>query len=102
MSKEKLTATHITYDNGKVLTDFAKYDNEGNEIANTYAKKKYTQEPLVSGYNIKTINGESILGSGNISLRNNIPECPATTDGTYVLEATVSNGKVTYNWVLKQ
>lgn len=28
-----------------------------------------------------------------------IPECPATTDGTFVLKATVSSGAVTYNWV---
>ena len=28
-----------------------------------------------------------------------IPECPTTTDGTYVLKATVSDGAVTYSWV---
>lgn len=28
-----------------------------------------------------------------------IPECPATTDGTFVLKATVSSGAVTYSWV---
>jgi len=55
-------------------------------------------------------------GSGNIvtvpektgtiaitsDITNTIPECPTTTDGTYVLEATVSSGVVTYAWVLKQ
>lgn len=30
-----------------------------------------------------------------------LPPCPVTTDGTYVLEATVSSGVVTYAWVLK-
>lgn len=35
-------------------------------------------------------------------ITNTIPECPTTTDGTYVLEATVSSGVVTYAWVLKQ
>lgn len=29
------------------------------------------------------------------------PACPTDTDGTYVLEATVSSGVVTYTWVLK-
>lgn len=29
-----------------------------------------------------------------------VPRCPSTTDGIYVLQANVSNGVVTYNWVL--
>lgn len=28
-----------------------------------------------------------------------IPDCPTDTDGTYVLQATVSSGAVTYSWV---
>ena len=28
-----------------------------------------------------------------------IPDCPATTDGTFTLKATVSNGAVSYAWV---
>ena len=28
-----------------------------------------------------------------------LPECPTTTDGTYVLKATVSDGEVVYSWV---
>ena len=28
-----------------------------------------------------------------------LPECPTTTDGTFVLKATVSSGAVTYSWV---
>lgn len=31
-----------------------------------------------------------------------IPECPTTTDGTYVLKATVSDGEVVYSWVLEE
>ena len=30
-----------------------------------------------------------------------IPNCEETTDGTYVLKATVSSGTVTYTWVLE-
>lgn len=29
-----------------------------------------------------------------------VPRCPTAADGIYVLQATVSNGVVTYNWVL--
>lgn len=28
-----------------------------------------------------------------------LPKCPSTTNGTFVLKATVSNGTVTYSWV---
>ena len=42
------------------------------ENLNTFLTTK--QESLVSGDNIKTINGESILGSGNIVIETNVPE----------------------------
>lgn len=35
------------------------------------------QETLVSGTNIKTINGESILGTGNLTIENNIQDAPS-------------------------
>ena len=31
-----------------------------------------------------------------------LPACPTTTDGTFVLKATVANGAVTYEWVAEQ
>jgi len=44
--------------------------------------------------------------NGNMSLAGsitatNIPAVPTTTDGTYVLKATVSNSVITYAWVLE-
>lgn len=36
---------------------------------------------------------------GKTKLSANTPSCPTTTDGTYVLKATVSSGAVTYSWV---
>ena len=42
------------------------------EKLNTHLATK--QDSLVSGDNIKTINGESILGSGNIVIEGNVPE----------------------------
>ena len=66
--KEKKKAVKIKYDSKDILVRYAEYDVDGNEITTTYAKKKYTQEPLLSGYNIKTVNGESILGSGDLHI----------------------------------
>lgn len=36
---------------------------------------------------------------GTTQLKANTPSCPTTTNGTYVLKATVSYGTVTYSWV---
>ena len=37
-----------------------------------YSQMLAKQEPLISGTNIKTINGESILGEGNIEIKANV------------------------------
>lgn len=39
--------------------------------------ESHFQAPLVSGTNIKTINGNSILGSGNLALVQQVNEVPA-------------------------
>ena len=55
-----------------------KIDN-GTEFARVYTNKEVDskltnkQDTLVSGSNIKTINGNSILGSGNVSISASIP-----------------------------
>lgn len=52
------------------------------------------QEELVSGTNIKTINGQSVLGSGNISVGGvSLPECGLMTNGID-LYVTVPHGTV--------
>ena len=51
------------------------------------------QDTLVSGTNIKTINGESVLGSGNITIQGGgtgIESITSQQDGTIVF--TLSNG----------
>lgn len=60
----------------------AKYDEHNKRISTTYLKienaltkdktDEYYQEKLNSGINIKTINGESILGNGNYNLTSEI------------------------------
>lgn len=71
------------------------------------------QDKLVSGTNIKTINNESILGSGNIDIEGGYPEVPEDAYTLYNLieiyndETTIPDGiyTVTQDWyidVLKQ
>lgn len=77
-----------------IMADKATADVYGNDISTTYAKKAdvYTntetdsklsakQDKLVSGTNIKTINGSSILGSGNITISASVPTASSTTLG---------------------
>ena len=60
-------------------------------IAEEIGKK---QEVLVSGENIKTINGESVLGSGNITIENG-SSIDVTVDQTYNPESeNAQSGKV--------
>ena len=55
-----------------------------NKVINTALNNK--QDKLTSGTNIKTINGESVLGSGNIEIQgggsSGTPACLATSSGT--------------------
>lgn len=73
------------------------FTNQINEAVDKYIEENgfdlsYKQDTLVSGENIKTINGESLLGSGNIELA--IPE-------EYITEAPNDNklyGRQNENW----
>ena len=51
------------------LTQLAKIDTDGNIYEGTTKLSDKYQDTLVSGTNIKTINNESILGSGNITIQ---------------------------------
>lgn len=70
-SYRKIIPTKLTVSMGKLQNPGMYYilsadESEGNI---TYTVKPYTmQEELISGTNIKTINNESILGSGNITI----------------------------------
>jgi len=82
MANEKF----ITLDN---LSTFKfKYDEQVNEQLDN------KQEQLVSGTNIKTINNESILGSGNINTKE-LPSYPLdASTKTYSLK--LINGTLTW------
>ena len=63
--------------NLSVLQDFMKVAGEEDSVD---AKLNSKQDTLVSGTNIKTINGQSILGSGNITIEGTSESKPATYD----------------------
>ena len=68
------TKTKITYNNDGIITggaDLVEADLPNisqSKITNLVSDLSSKQSSLISGTNIKTINGESILGSGNIEI----------------------------------
>ena len=70
-SYRKIIPTKLTVSMGKLQNPGMYYIISANESEGniTYTIKPYTmQEELISGTNIKTINNESILGAGNITI----------------------------------
>lgn len=57
-----VTYKKLTYDGSKIQVDSAIRDGAGNDIVGNYQVK------LVNQTNIKSINGNSLLGSGDLSL----------------------------------
>lgn len=56
------------------------------------------QDTLVSGTNIKTINNEPILGSGNITIQGgSTPESITVTDTTYTIASLAGNKVYTFS-----
>lgn len=89
------TATKITYDNkGLVTAGSSLQASDIPDLSATY------QSLLVSGTNIKTINSQSILGSGDLTV-DGLPSQTGqsgkflTTDGTDASWATVPSGGAT-------
>lgn len=63
-------------------------DNLGNNPTHTHNNK---QDKLVSGSNIKTINGNSILGSGNIEIEVPEPPTPSINHNVSTLDCGTLN-----------
>ena len=67
-----VTYKKLTYNTNKIQVESAIRDGNGANISDNYLKSEDAasqfQEKLVSGTNVKTINGTSILGSGNIAV----------------------------------
>lgn len=64
-------------------TAVSSFTNDANYVNNTQLATK--QNTLVSGTNIKTINGQSLLGSGNVTITG------GTGDGLYTNSVTLTN-----------
>ena len=68
------TKTKITYNNDGIITGGADLDEADlpnisqSKITNLVSDLSSKQSSLISGTNIKTINGQSILGNGNIEI----------------------------------
>ena len=60
----------------------------GNSFGGDYTKK---QDTLVDGENIKTINGESLLGSGNIEIKSGSDIDPEALEGFIPLSRDFSD-----------
>lgn len=70
-ANSRWTAAAVSGGGGSITIDTNLSPTSGNAVANSaiYAALSGKQESLVSGTNIKTINGESILGSGDIQIQ---------------------------------
>lgn len=75
----KANNTELSEFKTKTSTDFSAVNSALNEKANL-TDLALKQNMLVSGTNIKTINGETILGEGNITVGGSTPANMVTTD----------------------
>lgn len=101
--QDKLTAgTNITIEDGVIsATDTTYTAGPGIEIASDNLIR--TNVSIAGGLNYNN-NGNMIVDNSVVAFKSDltaIPNCEETTDGTYVLKATVSSGVVTYTWVLE-
>ena len=82
--------------NGKLHCNLDELDNEVNDLtsrvtvneADISTLKTSKQDTLVSGTNIKTINGQSILGEGDMTVGGSTPTNMVTTDTKQTINAS--------------
>jgi hypothetical protein len=79
MNGWELDELHNVYINSVANNDLLQYDSATQLWKNESLSAAGVQPTLVSGTNVKTINGSSVLGSGNISVQ---PTLTLTTTGT--------------------
>lgn len=100
--KKMLDKNGLEYYTGKIKQQIPKktsdLTNDSNFIDNTYHDNS-KQDTLVSGTNIKTINNESLLGSGNISIQGGGTSTDVKINGTSITSGDTANIAVegTYN-----
>ena len=83
----------ITFNNGMTeVTGYQLLDMDSQDVPYMYSDKIWVPAN-------RSITGANSNVGANLSAIKNILNCPTTTDGTYVLKATVASGEVTYAWV---
>lgn len=75
--------------------DYSEYENKVQEIDQNIS---YKQDELISGTNIKTINGNSILGSGNIEIQGGGDTVKAG-NGIYISEDEEGAKVISTSWM---
>ena len=76
--QDKLTTSQLTAVNSGITSDLvAQIGTNKTSIENLQTSK---QDTLVSGANIKTVNGQSLLGGGNVVVVQEVSELPAVQD----------------------
>ncbi len=72
--------------------------NTGKTQVNNVTRTAYPQLPSLDGASAGQVVAINSTVT-NLEWVDPLPACPTTTDGTFVLKATVSSGAVTYSWV---
>lgn len=107
------TVDAVTLDGFEAIVDSVSYDS-GTGKLEIYFKENYKHNgsvyiyktgsaardiQRVNSYWLPLDNSTIVRDTTNGNIKTVIPACPTTTDGTYTLQATVSNGVVTYSWI---
>lgn len=76
--QDKLTTSQLTAVNSGITSDLVAQIGTNKTSIETLQTSK--QDTLVSGTNIKTVNGQSLLGDGNVVVVQEVSELPAVQD----------------------
>ena len=76
--QDKLTTSQLTAVNSGITSELVAQIGTNKTSVETLQTSK--QDTLVSGTNIKTVNGQSLLGGGNVVVVQEVSELPAVQD----------------------
>ena len=93
---KKANQTELDTLSSTVKTNTKNIETNTNDIAANTANITKKQDQLVSGTNIKTVNNQSLLGSGNVDVSSNVYSTDEQVVGTWL------DGKKIYRKVLAQ
>ena len=86
--QDKLTTSQLTAVNSGITSDLVAQIGTNKTSIETLQTSK--QDTLVSGTNIKTVNGQSLLGGGNVVVVQEVSELPAVQDPNVLYVIPVS------------